>query len=150
LSARPVPLTGAARFSAAMNVRPCARSPHFFLHHVAATKLSTGSALTDEAPVDDSGANGVVHHLGMVVPKRHARRSVTRSLVKRHIREGVRRHVTSLPAGDWVLRLRAPLDRVAYPSASSPALSLVVRDEIERLLLDAVERLSRPARSAPK
>lgn len=86
----------------------------------------------------------------MVVPKRHARRSVTRSLVKRHIREGVCRHVTSLPAGDWVLRLRAPLDRIAYRSAGSPALGLAVRDEIEQLLRDAVERLSRTSRSATK
>lgn len=141
-------MTGASRFAAAMSVRPCARSPHFFLHHVAPTELSTGKVPAAIQPVDDDVVCAVSRHLGMVVPKRHARRSVTRSLVKRQIREGVRRHVDGLPAGDWVLRLRAPLDRVAYSSAASDALSLALRQEIETLLLDAVSRMA--SRKAPK
>ena len=80
----------------------------------------------------------------MVVPKRHARRSVTRSLVKRQIREAVRRHAIGLPAGDWVLRLRAPLDRVAYASAASQALGLALRQEVDSLLRDAVSRYASP------
>jgi ribonuclease P protein component len=84
----------------------------------------------------------------MVVPKRHAKRSVTRSLIRRQLREGLRRHVDALPPGDLVLRLRAPIDRQTYPSAASDALATLLRQEIETLLRDAVRRLNRPAASA--
>lgn len=84
--------------------------------------------------------------LGMVVPKRHARRSVTRALVRRQLREGLRRYAAQLPAGDWVLRLRAPFDRQAFPSAASDALAVVLRQEIEILMQEAMRRLrGRPA-----
>lgn len=145
---RPVPLTGADRFTAAMNARPCARSPHFFLHHVAVGQLSTDLSPIKDEPVEDCCVPGVRHRLGMVVPKRHARRSVTRSLVKRQIREGVRRHVARLPVGDWVLRLRAPIDRSAFPSARSAALGQLLRDELDQLLIAAAERLARSARDS--
>jgi ribonuclease P protein component len=79
-------------------------------------------------------------NLGMVVPKRHAKRSVTRTLVKRQMRAQVREQLADLPAGEWVLRLRAPIDRKTYPSASSEALAAVVRAELERLLRDAARR----------
>lgn len=78
----------------------------------------------------------------MVVPKRHARRSVTRALVRRQIREGVMRRVRDLPAGDLVVRLRSPLDRVAFPSAASEALSVALRGELDALLAEAVRRLA--------
>ncbi len=85
-------------------------------------------------------------HLGLVVPKRHAKRSVTRSLVKRQIRSGMRQCAHLLAAGDWVLRLRAPLDRKVYTSACSDALAELVRAEIVQLLADAARRAPRLAR----
>jgi RNase P protein component len=72
--------------------------------------------------------------LGLVVPKRHARRAVTRSLIKRQMREALRRHHQHLPPGQWVLRLRAPIDTRQFPSAASDALRAVVRAELEKLL----------------
>lgn len=63
-----------------------------------------------------------MHWFGAVVPKRHARRAVTRTLLKRQIRAATARHVERLPAGLWVVRLRAPFDRKVYVSASSTAL----------------------------
>ncbi len=71
---------------------------------------------------------------GAVVPKRHARRAVTRTLLKRQIRAAMTAHVADLPNGLWVVRLRAPFDRVAFPSAASPALQRAARDELEALL----------------
>lgn len=77
---------------------------------------------------------GPSHWLGMVVPKRHARRAVTRTLLKRQIRECVGRHAESLPAGLLVVRLRSHFDKRVYPSATSVALRDEVRAELEQLL----------------
>ena len=79
--------------------------------------------------MDDSPVAG--WWLGTVVPKRHARRAVTRSLLKRQIRAAVERHAPRLPAGLWVVRLRAPFDRTAFPSAASTALRAAARDELD-------------------
>ena len=46
--------------------------------------------------------------LGLVIPKRHARRSVTRSLLKRQIRAAAARRGPNSAQGLWVVRLRAP------------------------------------------
>ena len=77
--------------------------------------------------------------LGSVVPKRHARRAVTRTLLKRQIRSVVAAHAASLPEGLWVVRLRAGFDRTAYPSAASNALRVAARAELERLLSRCAE-----------
>lgn len=74
------------------------------------------------------------HWLGSVVPKRHARRSVTRSLLKRQIRAAVARHRTHLPAGLWLVRLCQPFALPLFPSAASDALRRAARGELDRLL----------------
>ncbi|MFZ5546885.1 MAG: ribonuclease P protein component [Pseudomonadota bacterium] len=72
--------------------------------------------------------------LGTVVPKRHAKRAVTRALLKRQMRVAVERHAHHLPAGLWVLRLRSPFDRQQFPSAASDALRAAVRAELDAVL----------------
>jgi ribonuclease P protein component len=125
-----------------------ARSAHFAVHHLAirpsvarspgihgsSTDLSTGDSSFKEDPVDGWGGSDL--WLGTVVPRRHARRSVTRSLLKRQIRAAVSRE-SRLPAGLWVVRLRAPFDRQQFISAASEALRRVARTELEALLADA-------------
>lgn len=73
--------------------------------------------------------------LGVIVPKRFARRAVTRTLLKRQIRQGVGRYAHTLPPGIWVVRLRAGFDQTCFASAASQALRAVVRKEVEHLLL---------------
>jgi ribonuclease P protein component len=98
-------------------------------------------------PVDNLSLPGATQvRLGLVVPKRHARRAVTRTLVKNQLRAGLRHRLAELAPGDWVLRLRAPIDRQRFPSARSEALAMLLHDEIERLLADAVRRAARAAR----
>jgi ribonuclease P protein component len=79
------------------------------------------------------------------VPKRHARRAVTRSLLKRQIRAAALRRDAAGPAplrpGLWVVRLRAPFDRKAFESAASPALRSAARSELDELLVQAERRL---------
>lgn len=89
-------------------------------------------------PVDDSGSQvrtkGPTRWLGMVIPKRHARRSVTRSVLKRQIRAAIASHEAMLPAGLWVVRLRCPFDRTLFASAASMPLSAAAGDELASLL----------------
>jgi ribonuclease P protein component len=72
--------------------------------------------------------------LGLVVPKRHARRSVTRTLLKRQIRSALAESESLLPVGLWVVRLRAPFERAAFPSAASDALRDAARLELAALV----------------
>ena len=72
--------------------------------------------------------------LGVVVPKRHARRSVTRTLLKRQIRVAMAVHSAALASGLWVVRLRAPFDRARFVSAASDELKRVASKELEGLI----------------
>lgn len=74
------------------------------------------------------------------MPKRHARRAVTRTLLKRQIRSVVGTRAEALIGGLWVVRLRAPFDKARFPSAASDALKACAREELERLLDAALLR----------
>jgi ribonuclease P protein component len=87
-----------------------------------------------------------------VVPKRHAKRAVTRNCLKRQVRGAFQRHAQNLPDGLWLVRLRAPfvsaVSTVSDPSeitasgasggklvsAKSQALIRVARGELDSLL----------------
>lgn len=71
---------------------------------------------------------------GAVVPKRHARRAVTRTLLKRQIRAAFERHASVLARGLWLVRLRRPLALAEFPSARSAALAAAARRELDDLL----------------
>jgi ribonuclease P protein component len=93
--------------------------------------------------------------LGMVVPKRHARRSVTRNLIKRQMREVMGAVVQQarqapsegLPCGLWVLRLKSPFDPKQFSSPASVPLRQAAREEIALLLTRALTPL--PADASP-
>lgn len=120
------------------------RSSHFAVHHLAAcpskpakvlstaaAKLSTGDTQVTHSPVDDVPPDAC--WLGAIVPKRHAKRSVTRSLMKRQIRAAFADQA-ALPPGLWVVRLRTPFDRKLFPSAASDALRAAVHAELAQLV----------------
>lgn len=133
-------------FERVLRTRSRASSAHFALHHLAAEpgkwiprsnialveELSTDNSQVLNKPVDDSVLQGV--WMGAVVPKRHARRAVTRTLIKRQIRAAMARHAQTLPSGLWVVRLRSPFDRKQFVSAASDALKGVARAELEQVL----------------
>ncbi len=113
-------------------------------------KLSTAPIPDLTQPVDESSLTATAKPLaagppsglwlGAVVPKRHARRAVTRSLLKRQIRAAMVKQMLVLPAGLWVIRLRAPFDMARFPSACSTALRDAARDELNRLVASALQR----------
>jgi ribonuclease P protein component len=142
-------------FERVLRTRSRVSSLHFAVHHVAdrpsapakpatkllAGKLSARDASLGKAPVDDQPIpTPAALWLGAVVPKRHARRSVTRSLLKRQIRAVVGGHAAALANGLWVVRLRAPFDRARFASAASDELTRVVRSELEGLIGSAAQR----------
>jgi ribonuclease P protein component len=146
-------LLQSADFERVLAVPPRSRSAHFAVHHLAArptlpaarrrkaahTELSTGTAPVCAQAVDDLPAGW---WLGAVVPKRHARRAVTRNLIKRQIRGAMAAclagpeggHEPALPHGLWVVRLRSPFDIKIWPSAASDALRQAARAELAQLL----------------
>lgn len=154
-------LLRSADFERVLRTRSQVNSTHFAVHHIAqspgagagphakarspinpaalAAKLSTGAEVNGTPGVDDSAAP-IDIWFGAVVPKRHARRSVTRTLLKRQIRAVVSRHAVALAHGLWVIRLRTPFDRAVYASAASEALKNAARDELEQLLGRAFRR----------
>lgn len=104
-------------------------------------KLSTDDAPISAQPVDE--CPGI--WLGTVVPKRHAKRAVTRNLLRRQMRAAVLRRqaagAAAVRAGLWIVRLRTGFDRAAFVSAASPALRHAAREELDALLADAARKL---------
>ena len=141
-------LVHTADFERVLATPPRSRSAHFAVHHVASgpappkrpkpkaltAGLSTGPEKLLPYVVDNSPKE---HWLGSVVPKRHAKRSVTRTLLKRQIRAAMSRHQAALAPGLWLVRLRAPFLREQFPSAASRALRASACDELERLFVRA-------------
>ena len=82
-------------------------------------------------PVDEMPPEG--RWLGLVVPKRHARKAVTRTLLKRHIRAAMQL-APDLDRGMWVVRLRSPFARTEFLSAASDRLALVASQELATLM----------------
>ena len=105
-----------------------------------ATELSTTGVQVALQVVDnlsDATPDPAERWLGCMVPKRQARRAVTRNLLKRQMRESFRRHAEQLPTGLWLLRLHAGFPVAGYPSARSEALAEAARTELDRLLAAA-------------
>ncbi len=68
-----------------------------------------------------------------MVPKRWARRAVTRNAIKRQIYTVSATFAPRLPAAAHVVRLRSAFDRSRFVSATSDALKRAVRGELEQL-----------------
>jgi ribonuclease P protein component len=112
------------------------RSQHFVLQgrsaEPLAQQLPTGAAPNQNPTVDKVPGIGSPG-LALVVPKRLARRAVTRNLIKRQMREVVRRQQADWAALHLLIRQRVAFDVRQYPSAASSALRAAVRGELEQL-----------------
>jgi ribonuclease P protein component len=72
--------------------------------------------------------------LGAMVPKRWAKRAVTRNTIKRQIYAAGVSLSGQFPKAAFLIRLRQEFSRKAFPSASSSALQVAVRAELLELL----------------
>lgn len=98
------------------------------------SRLSTGGERKVSGPVDKAPSGC---WLGCVAPKRHARRAVTRNMLKRQMRAAAQRVEATLPQGLWLVRLRQGYPVAQFPSADSAALRTAARAELDRLFRQA-------------
>ena len=83
--------------------------------------------------------------MGAVLPKRWAKRAVTRNAIKRQIYRVSTDVESALPVAAYVVRLRSGFDRTQFVSATSEALQTAVRRELQQLFERALERSTAPA-----
>ncbi|AMM24744.1 ribonuclease P protein component [Variovorax sp. PAMC 28711] len=117
-----------AQFQAVLAGATVARTTHFALHRCPL-----------DAPAGQVAALFGLPEvwLGAMVPKRWARRAVTRNAIKRQIYSVSAAPDVSLPAAAHVVRLRATFDRKEFVSASSAKLKAAIRTELQQLLARA-------------
>ena len=82
--------------------------------------------------------------MGVMLPKRWAKRAVTRNAIKRQIFNVSIDFESALPVAAHVVRLRAGFDRTQFISATSDALKAAVRQELQQLFAKAPTRPSAP------
>jgi ribonuclease P protein component len=87
--------------------------------------------------------------MGAMVPKRWAKRAVTRNAIKRQIYSVSADFKSSLPTAAHVIRLRAGFDRKQFISATSELLNAAVRLELQQLLARASSLKSNGATASP-
>src|SRR4051812_13562324 len=107
------------------------RTPHFVLHRAA----FEASPPTGPEPVKRQVLFVVrdAPWIGAVVPKRWAKRAVTRNGIRRQIYSVSTAFEARLPAAALVVRLRMDFARKEFPSAWSDALKTAVRGELQQL-----------------
>jgi ribonuclease P protein component len=115
-------LKSRADFQAVLAGRVVAKTSHFALHQLVENPKGciTGLQSTDDIL------------LGAMAPKRWAKRAVTRNMIKRQAYTVFSQ--TELPFAAYVIRLRAEFSKALFASATSPALKLAVRKELNQLL----------------
>lgn len=119
------------------------RTPHFVLHR---GSLDATPNTAQGRETDRSHALFAVQDeawIGAVVPKRWAKRAVTRNGIKRQIYNVSAALEDRLPPAAHVVRLRMDFARKEFPSAWSEALKASVRSE----LLALFERVVVPAKA---
>lgn len=132
------------QFQAALAGQTLARTTHFALHCCALEPQSLlGQPVVLPRLFFERGV-----WLGAMVPKRWAKRAVTRNTIKRQIYSVCTEFESSLVEGAHVVRLRTGFDRVQFISATSDALRLAVRIELLKLFERALTPSARHAMQA--
>jgi len=127
-------LKSRVQFQAVMAAGIVARTAHFALHRMS-LEAPSSTGLGSEGPqalfpVRDAW-------IGVVIPKRWAKRAVTRNAIKRQVYILSEAMEPPLPCAAHVVRLRSGFERAQFPSATSDALKRAVRAELQQLLTRA-------------
>jgi ribonuclease P protein component len=130
-----------AQFQAVMAGSTVSRTAHFALHRLglqAPESGITGPRSDGPAALFLVGAAAPPEPwMGVLIPKRWAKRAVTRNAIKRQIYTVSQDFETQMPAAAHVVRLRAGFDRAQFKSATSDALKRAVRSELQELFTRA-------------
>ena len=118
-----------AQFQLLMKTPPVARSKHFVVHR------ATNPAVATEALKPNLAQNHVKGLcLAALLPKRWAKRAVTRNALRRQIYAAFAQQQAQLAPVPHLVRMRAAMDPVMFTSACSDPLKKAVRQEIDQLL----------------
>ena len=128
-----------------------ARSAHFVLHRCALQPVKAVQAPVQTPTGPGSAGSQALFAvqepwIGAVVPKRWAKRAVTRNTIKRQIYAMAHDAAAGLPMAAHVVRLRAGFDRQQFHSAMSEPLKRAIRAELQGLFAHATG--ARPARKS--
>lgn len=115
-------LKSRAEFQAVLAGRIVSKTAHFALHQLA---TYAGGPKTGAIGCADTW-------LGAMVPKRWAKRAVTRNMIKRQVYT-VLSHI-ELPQAAYVVRLRRDFSKIQFVSANSAVLRSTVRQELHQLI----------------
>ena len=137
------------QFQAALAGGTVSRTAHFALHRLNLAPPNdiplAIAPVSGPAPSPEQALFGLLDvWLGAMVPKRWARRAVTRNAIKRQIYHVSERFGDRLPVAAHVVRLRTTFDRQQFISATSEPLKLAVRQELEQLFERATRSEVRP------
>ena len=148
-----------SQFQATMSGGIISRTTHFALHRLVlgqgdvaknAEQKGSGASLSQQAPQAlfvVPGRSTPQVWIGSLIPKRWAKRSVTRHCIKRQVAAVTEQFTTQLqllPPAAYVVRLRAGFDRKEFVSATSEPLKAAVRTELMQLLSYATRAKNRP------
>lgn len=123
------------QFQAVMAAGTVSRTPHFVLHR-SPLALVQGACCAPDAPASPLQLAPAVW-LGALIPKRWAKRAVTRNAIRRQIYAVSLAHQARFALAAHVVRLRAGFDPRQFVSASSQALKNAVRTELQVLFEQA-------------
>jgi ribonuclease P protein component len=127
------------QFQAVLAGRVLSRTDHFVLH-CTGTENPQWLAQTEMRQLAVSEPLGSGMWLGAMVPKRWAKRAVTRNTIRRQIYAVGTANAYCLPHGAHLVRLRCAFDQAKYVSATSQSLRSAIRQE----LLQLFDRVQRP------
>ncbi len=126
------------------------RTPHFALHRMPLAKAAApehaepateGRVSTAPTAPTSEGPEALFAvrdtWIGALVPKRWAKRAVTRNAIKRQIYTVSQALSPPLPQAAHVVRLRSAFDRKQFISATSEVLKRAVRAELQDLFTGA-------------
>ena len=116
------------QFQVALSGKTLARTPHFALHCAGLGSEEPREGVLQAPLFVQQGV-----WLGAMVPKRWAKRAVTRNAIKRQIYNLSLQFEPHLGIAAHVVRLRAAFDRKQFVSASSELLKEAVRAELLNL-----------------
>jgi ribonuclease P protein component len=103
------------------------RSAHFALHRASLPVIAT--LLHHPAPADQPAMPNRIF-IGVIAPKRWAKRAVTRNTIKRQVYAVSRELSAQLLPGAYVLRLASGFAREQFKSATSVVLKQAIRQEL--------------------
>ncbi len=132
-------ITGRSQFQKVLASQVVSRTAHFALHRVELQLASTPKPSEPEIVFSQNSFPLWDVWMGVLLPKRWARRAVTRNTIKRLIHHVAAEAESALKVAAYVVRMRASFDRSLFPSATSVAFKAALRKELQQLLAPAFD-----------